>query len=67
MIKVDEASKTGSKHFDDATNYYKISNDEITITPEKYHDNVDKEAGDNIFALFACICTRNTEGFRNTM
>ena len=24
-------------------------------------------AGDNICALFACICTRNTEGFRNTM
>ena len=23
--------------------------------------------GDNILALFACICTRNTEGFRNTM
>lgn len=47
MIKVDQASETGSKHSDDATNYYIISNDEITITPEKYHDNVDKEDHQN--------------------
>ena len=47
MIKVDQASETGSKHSDDATNYYIISDDKITRSPEKYHDNVDKEDHQN--------------------
>ena len=45
MLKVDESSNTGSKHSDDAKSYYIISNDEITVTPERYHDRKDNQNG----------------------
>ena len=37
----------------------------VNFPSMQYDCNV--KTGDNICALFACICTRNTEGFRNTM
>ena len=41
---------------------------DITIGLAEGHGHIRaNKTGDIIIALFACICTRKTEGFRNTM